>query len=298
MSFSMTPAMTMTMTLLKASAALLLAALLSSCGGGGGGSASSGPGPTISALQANNTVYGRVMTISVSGQALDQGLEMTVDNVCTSVTRLAGGSEFSQTFSCRVGSIGEFNLRFQDSGGRAVGALSVMVPLPQVTLTTSKGVIVVELDLPKAPLSVDNFLRYVTATPSFYVNSIFHRVEAPTVIQAGGYATGLLPKTAVHAPIALESSNGLKNLRGTIGMAREAASAASATSQFFFNLKDNPEFDFQTADKPGFAVFGKVISGLEVMDAIGAVPVRFDLTQNLANVPVAEVLISGASQTK
>ena len=250
-------------------------------------------------MQASNTAYGRVMTVSVSGQALDQGgLAMTVDNVCTNLTKLAGGSEFNQTFTCRVGSIGEFNMRVSDSGGGFLASLSAKVPLPQVTLTTNRGAIVVELDLLKAPVSVDNFLRYVTATPSFYVNSIFHRVEKGTVIQAGGYATGTSPKTAVHPPIALESQNGLKNLRGTIGMAREVATASSATSQFFFNLKDNPDFDYQSVDKPGFAVFGKVVTGLDVMDAIGDTPVRFDLTQSLVNVPVTEVLITAATQTK
>ena len=293
--------MTSPMDLLKQAFVALLCVLLASCGGGGGGSGGSSGGstPTVSTMQASNTAYGRVMTVSVSGQALDQGgLTMTVDNVCTNLTKLAGGSEFNQTFTCRVGSIGEFNMSIRDSDGRFLAALSAKVPLPQVTLTTSKGTIVVELDLVKAPISVDNFLRYVTATPSYYNGTLFHRVEADTVVQAGGFITGLAPKTAVNAPIALESQNGLKNQRGSIGMAREVATAASATAQFFFNLKDNPQFDYQSASQPGFAVFGKVVAGLDVMDAIGAVPVRFDLTRNLANVPVTEVLITAASQTK
>lgn len=278
----------------------LLCSLFASCGGGSSG-ASVGPGgraPTINTMLASNTAYSRVMTVSVSGQGLDQPLEMTVDNVCTNITQLPGGNEFSQAFTCRVGGIGEFNLRVRDRDGNFLGAVSLMVPLPQVSLTTARGTIVVELDLVKAPISVDNFLRYLSATPNFYVNSIFHRVEKGIVIQAGGFSAGTVPKTNVNAPIALESQNGLRNLRGTIGMAREVATAASATAQFFFNLRDNPDFDFQTAEQPGYAVFGKVLSGLEVMDAIGDVPVRFDVARGLANLPVTEVVITGATQTK
>ena len=244
-------------------------------------------------MQASNTAYGRVMTVSVSGQALDQGgLAMTVDNVCTNLTKLAGGTEFNQTFTCRVGSIGEFNMRVSDSGGGFLASLSAVVPLPQVTLNTSRGVIVVELDLPKAPISVDNFLRYVNATPSFYANTIFSRIEQGKVIQAGGYKVGFVAITAVNPPIALESQHGLKNLRGTIGMARERGTGASATSQFFFNLKDNPDFDYQSAEQPGLAVFGKIISGTEAIDVIGDVPTLSP------EHPITQVVITSATQTK
>jgi cyclophilin family peptidyl-prolyl cis-trans isomerase len=283
-------------------AALCSALLVAACGGGGGANSSGGGGssgtPSVSSMQASTVAYGRTMSVTVTGQSLDQGIEMETDSVCSNIAKLAGGNESSQIFTCRVGTIGEYNMTIRSSSGRFLASLKLNVPLPQVTLSTARGNIVVELDLLKAPVSVDNFLRYVNDNPSFYRNTLFHRVEKGNVIQAGGYTTGLVPKASVHAPIALESQNGLKNVRGSIGMAREASVAASATAQFFFNLKDNPEFDYQAADKPGFAVFGKVISGLDVVDSIGDVPVRFDLTQNLANVPVSEVVITAASQTK
>ena len=272
---------------------------LASCGGGGGGSTTTGGGhPTVTTLSASNLSYGKTMVVSVSGQSLDQGLVMSTDNVCTSVTELPGGSEAAKNFTCRVGSIGEYNVTLRDSAGKFLASVRVNVPQPQVTLTTTKGTIVIELNLRLAPLSVDNFLRYVNDSPSFYLNALFHRVEKDFVIQAGGYSRGLVAKNAVHEPIALESQNGLSNLRGTIGMAREFQNSTTATSQFYFNLKDNPELDYKAPDQPGYAVFGKIITGLDVIDSIGIVPVRFDLTAGLSNVPVTEVVITASSQTK
>lgn len=137
-----------------------------------------------------------------------------------------------------------------------------------VCMLTSSGEIVVGLDAVHAPISVANFLQYVNG--GFYSNTIFHRVVPNFVVQGGGYTTGMVAKTGLLAPIALESQNGLSNLRGTIGMAR-TSDLNSATSQFYFNTVDNTSLDYSSTN-PGYAVFGQIISGLPVVDAINALP--------------------------
>ena len=138
---------------------------------------------------------------------------------------------------------------------------------PTVLIKTSAGEIVVELDPVKAPKTVDNFLQYVKA--GFYNGTIFHRVIRGFMIQGGGYTPQGAEK-ATRAPIEIESANGLKNRRYTIAMAR-TADPNSATAQFFINAKDNRFLDYPGQDGFGYAVFGKVIKGSEVVDQIEAV---------------------------
>lgn len=135
-----------------------------------------------------------------------------------------------------------------------------------VTIATSKGDILLELDPVKAPISVANFTSYVKK--GFYDNTVFHRIVPGFVVQGGGFDAALVQKKT-DAPIKNEWRNGLKNARGTISMARTAA-PDSATSQFFLNLKDNPALD--GANGPGYAVFGRIVVGLDVLDAMGAAP--------------------------
>jgi Ca2+-binding RTX toxin-like protein len=165
---------------------------------------------------------------------------------------------------------------------------------PQVTMKTSLGNIVAEL-LPNAsPVTTANMLAYVSS--GFYDNLLFHRVDPGFVIQGGGYASGLVPKTPSYAPIVLESDNGLSNERGTLGMAR-LNSPNSASSQFFVNLANNTGLDFGSTFNPeGYAVFGKVLSGLSVVDAIAAVATR--AVGNFEDVPITDVKILEADQTK
>ena len=137
---------------------------------------------------------------------------------------------------------------------------------PVVDLQTNRGVITVQLAADKAPITVDNFLRYVGE--GFYENTLFHRVIDNFMIQAGGYTVDLELKET-HDPIILESGVGLSNVRGTIAMARRAA-ADTASSQFFINTKDNLSLDYQSFSKPGYAVFGKVIAGMDIVDEISA----------------------------
>ena len=141
---------------------------------------------------------------------------------------------------------------------------------PMVKLETSKGTIVLELDAAKAPKSVANFLEYVKA--GFYNGMIFHRVIKGFMIQGGGVGADFQGKPTRPA-IANEAGNGLKNLRGTIAMAR-TGEVNSATGQFFINLVDNAFLDHRD-DTPagfGYCVFGKVVKGLDVVDAIAAIP--------------------------
>lgn len=161
-----------------------------------------------------------------------------------------------------------------------------------VCMLTSNGEIVVELDA-RAPLSVNNFLAYVNG--KFYDNTIFHRVVPGFVVQGGGFTTGYVAKTGLAAPIKLESNiTGLSNTRGTIAMARTAV-ADSATSQFYFNTTDNSRtLDYQSATNPGYAVFGRVISGLDTIDKINAEPQLY----SGAETPATEVLLYWAIQLK
>ncbi len=149
-----------------------------------------------------------------------------------------------------------------------LGTVSLSALAQKINLTTSLGEIVLELDAAKAPKTVDNFLQYVKA--GHYNGTVFHRVIESFMVQGGGFAADLKEKPT-RAPIGLESRNGLTNLRGTVAMAR-TMDPNSATAQFFINVKDN---DFLNAassrDGNGYAVFGKVVSGMDVVDRIRAV---------------------------
>jgi cyclophilin family peptidyl-prolyl cis-trans isomerase len=141
----------------------------------------------------------------------------------------------------------------------------------RVAFDTSDGRFVVQLDPAKAPKTVANFLRYVRE--GFYKGTIFHRVVRGFIIQGGGYTADFRLKST-HAPIPDEAGNGLENLRGTIAMAR-TADPNSATSQFYINLSNNRFLD-RRSDTPagaGYAVFGRVVDGMQVVDRIAASPI-------------------------
>jgi cyclophilin family peptidyl-prolyl cis-trans isomerase len=138
---------------------------------------------------------------------------------------------------------------------------------PRVRVVTTAGSFVVELDRTRAPLTVEAFLGYVNS--GFYAGTIFHRVVAGFVAQAGGYTKDFQPK-AVTANVHNESGNGLSNLRGTVGFAR-SNEPHSGTSQFYVNLADNLDLN-PRATRWGYAVFGKVVEGMEVVDEIGHRP--------------------------
>jgi len=155
---------------------------------------------------------------------------------------------------------------------------------PRVAIQTNKGRIVVELFPDQAPRTVENFLRY--ADEGFYDDTIFHRVEPGFVIQGGGLTPELEIKP-VRDPIDIESSSKRLNERGTVAMAREG-DPNSATSQFFINVSDNPQLD-RKAGSFGYAVFGKVIEGMDVVDRIALA--QTTRRGPLEHVPILPVII-------
>jgi cyclophilin family peptidyl-prolyl cis-trans isomerase len=173
----------------------------------------------------------------------------------------------------------------------ALPAAAARAQAPQVTLETNQGVIVLELDPAKAPATVANFLEYVKS--GFYDGTAFHRVIDGFMIQGGGF-TADLAKKDTRAPIQNESENGLSNARGTIAMAR-TNDPHSATAQFFINTVDNGAgLDHgKTAQLWGYAVFGKVTQGMDVVDKIGKVQTASK--SGMQNVPVTPVLIVKAT---
>jgi peptidyl-prolyl cis-trans isomerase B (cyclophilin B) len=157
-----------------------------------------------------------------------------------------------------------------------------------IRFTTNKGVIEIELFEEEAPISADNFLAY--AKSGQFTNTIFHRVIPNFMIQGGGFEPSMKQKST-EAPIKNEANNGLKNLRGTLSMAR-TGDPHSATSQFFINLVDNAFLDFKGENSQGwgYAVFGKVTKGMDIVDAIAATK-----TGNKAghqDVPLEDIIIT------
>ena len=158
---------------------------------------------------------------------------------------------------------------------------------PQVMLETTVGQIVLELNPQAAPVTVKNFIQYVEE--KFYDGIIFHRVIKNFMIQAGGHRFDLTPKNPSRPPIINESDNGLKNLRGTIAMARTRV-PDSANSQFFINHKTNTFLDYQK-NRPGYAVFGKVVKGMDIVDKIAT-------TETISIIKARLVAPKPASQLK
>jgi cyclophilin family peptidyl-prolyl cis-trans isomerase len=163
-----------------------------------------------------------------------------------------------------------------------------------VKLETSMGDIVIELDREAALVTTANFLEY--ASEGFYDGTIFHRVIRGFMIQGGGF-TKKMEKKQTHDPIVNEAKNGLSNVRGTIAMAR-TNDPDSATSQFFINHVDNTPLDYIKDRNPGYAVFGKVIEGMDVVDAIAAVKTTRRKNKDgdiMDDVPVEPVIITSAT---
>lgn len=168
-----------------------------------------------------------------------------------------------------------------------------MIPdnlFPMVKLETSMGDIVVELNRMRAPVSVNNFLRYVIEGE--YDGTIFHRVMPGFVVQGGGYTTDIEEKT-MHEDILNESGNGLQNITGSIAMARYD-DPHTATRQFYFNMNNNTSLDPNSRNW-GYAVFGMVVSGMEVLEAIAAVKTGYSEALDAEDVPQVPILLIHAS---
>jgi peptidyl-prolyl cis-trans isomerase A (cyclophilin A) len=267
--------------------------LLTACGGGSSSDSNTTPAKkvSISEVTSDQLVYRKLSTITVKGQNLDLGINFSHPG-CLKITELTGSTATQKTFSCKIVSVGTVPVVVTDGSGNSIYASNVTIPLaaqPQVTMVTNMGTVVMELNPAKAPITVDNFLNY--AESGFYVNKIFHRVISNFMIQGGGF-TADLAQPATQAAIKLEVGTGLSNTRGTIAMARTNV-LDSATSQFFINVVDNVSLDTSGG---GYAVFGKVISGLDVVDKIKDVAVS--TRGGMENVPNTAVVINSMLQTK
>jgi cyclophilin family peptidyl-prolyl cis-trans isomerase len=193
---------------------------------------------------------------------------------------------------CRGEPAGE-ELRPSDAGAASSrpAAKSFSTEYPVVRLDTNLGAITIRLNAVQAPLTVRNFLNYVN--DGYYSNTLIHYVDADKMILGGGYTADGQSKRAGPS-IRNEAHNGLKNLRGTIAMARDvAAGIDSATAQFFINVTDAPAFDHQgeTSDEYGYCVFGEVVDGLEVAKRISRSPTQ-DAGGDLAQTPNPPIVVT------
>jgi cyclophilin family peptidyl-prolyl cis-trans isomerase len=180
-----------------------------------------------------------------------------------------------------------FLLLFAAQNPAAAQTATPVAQAPVVIVDTTAGAITIQLLPDKAPDSVANFLQYVR--DGFYSGTVFHRVVPGYVIQGGGYTAELVEK-ATRAPVHNEADNGLSNVRGSVAMAR-TRSVRSATSQFFINLANNARLDHHglAPDDYGYAVFGRVIAGMDVVDRIAAMPTTS--REGMDDVPVTPVVI-------
>jgi peptidyl-prolyl cis-trans isomerase A (cyclophilin A) len=276
---------------LAGAAALTLA--LAGCGGGNSG-------PSISNINASGLAYSRTATITANGSGLaDPTLFMTVEGLpCENITRASGSSDSQVQFTCVIRGVGEMSPRIRMSDGKELGRVALSVPLPRVSFAIRRenvtSNVLIEMDPRLAPRTVANFISYVEL--GFYRDTLIHRVLTGQIAQGGGFTSGPTPKAALFPAIPLESNNGVKNLRGTIAMARSAL-PDSAQAQYYFNIKDNPEFDRVSDEQPGYAVFGTVIEGQDVLDAIGQV-VTTEASPTLQNLPVNNIVVTSVLQVR
>jgi peptidyl-prolyl cis-trans isomerase A (cyclophilin A) len=274
---------------LRWGAALVLSGvlgLLSACGG-------SGFSPAVTGVQVQTLQYGRTASIYVGGNDLRSTMVADLGPGCTSPAFSSNSSTTLALLTCNVTAVGTLPLTIKSAAGQVLYQTSLTVPKPQVVLANGQSSVTLELDPAAAPVTVDNFLAYVKQ--GFYKDTLIHRVIKGFVIQGGGYTTGMVKKTGQTAAIALESNNGLSNLRGTVAMAR-TSDPNSATSEFFINLVDNTSLDYVSASSPGYAVFGKVISGMDVVDAIALQPTGS--VSGFSDVPLSDVTVTSVTQIK
>jgi cyclophilin family peptidyl-prolyl cis-trans isomerase len=229
----------------------------------------------------------------LGGKDLRTSITVDSNGGCINPSFATTSTTDTLVLNCGVKVVGDLPLTIKSEDGTVIYTTTLNVPKPQVTLFTTKGTVVLELDPTIAPISSNNFLSYVSK--GFYTSTLFHRVIAGFMIQGGGYTTGLVKKAGQSAPIELESNKGLSNARGTLAMARTNV-FNSATSEFFINVVDNTFLDHKNAANPGYAVFGKVVQGIEVVDAIVAQPTG--VLNGFADVPLTDVVISLALQTQ
>jgi peptidyl-prolyl cis-trans isomerase A (cyclophilin A) len=275
------------MSLIKFAFGLTLLALLSACGG------SSEFPPVINGVKVQSLKYGQTAIIYLGGKDLRSTMTVDSNGACTNPSFGTNSSTETLVLNCGVKVVGDLPITIKAADGSVVYTTTLAVAKPQVTLFTTKGTVVLELDPAIAPISSNNYLAYVSK--GYYASTLFHRVINGFMIQGGGYTTGMVKKPGQLDTIELESNKGLSNVRGTLAMARTNV-FNSATSEFFINAVDNTFLDYKNAANPGYAVFGKVVQGMDVVDAILAQPTG--VSNGFADVPLVDVIISLALQTQ
>ena len=277
---------------------LVIVAFLAACGGGGLGL---NPDPVVKKaidvtsvnvqrfVESNNDKedkislqYGRKVTVTINGNNLDAEPLTVRFPGCSGLEESADGTGEKRVYTCTLKSIGYLPVTVLTTAELSLlWASKVPIPYPQVTMFTSMGKIVFEFDPNQAPATVDNFLRYVRE--GFYKETIVHRVSANAILL--GSLDAKMQPVPTHEPIELEKT-GLSNLRGTIAM-------VSATAQFLINVADNQFLDTQDG---GYAVFGYVISDMEIIDSIKAVETQ--TVGTYTEVPVTPITITSVEQTQ
>ena len=249
--------------------------------------------PVVLSIKADNLMYSKSAQFTMTGYSLDKDFNVSTKN-CKGLALVSGGSSTSKSVTCNVGAVGTGAISFEAkmADGTVLKSALFDVPNPQVKMVTNLGTLTLELNPTAAPITSTNFLQYVY--DKFYDNTLIHRIVSSGIFVAqGGWLT---PAPAVQpgqrAAIALEVGKGLSNAKGTIAMAR-SSDLNSATSQFFFNLADNSALD--TANG-GYAVFGKVISGSSVLDALAITPTSTQYGLN--DFPNQSVIVQSVTQTQ
>ena len=274
---------------LRLSAACAVLAWLVACGGG----ADPVTGVSASGLKYTGTGSLTAVSLQFSGNALDNSIKVYANGAACSVLPTSSAGSRSALCFVSIPSSLQLPIRVTSAADYTVYSTTLQVPAPQVRFQTSMGDFVLELNPTAAPITVNNFLAYVNQSPSFYAGTLFHRVISGFVVQGGGFLPGMNAKTGLRAPITLESNNGLSNERGTVAMAR-SSDPNSATSQFYVNLVNNPALNYSSSTSPGYAVFGRVVSGMEVIDQIGIMPTI--TVGGYSDVPETDIAITAATQ--
>lgn len=264
----------------------------------------------IASAQVGSAMYSKSMLITVQGENLASTLTATsagCKNMALSTTAPYVSTATTAYYQCTVSTLGDQQVTLtRTSDGTVLKTLAYTVPAPQVTMALSNGAgvngnVVFTLAPDKTPITVDNFLNYVNT--GFYNGTIFHRMAANFVVQGGGYsspvAAGTIPThKAVNAPIALEVGKGLSNTQWTVAMARTSV-ANSATSEFFINT--GASNTFLDTSGGGYAVFGNVSAGTDVITAITTAPctqITGFVSGSVGCVPIPNVVITSATQTR
>jgi cyclophilin family peptidyl-prolyl cis-trans isomerase len=281
------------LSIFRLSSLVVMGLLLNACGGG-----AEFP-PVVTGSKVQMLQYGRTAVIYVGGNDLRNTMTVDTNNACQTPSFAANSSPTQLEINCTVTVVGEMPLTLRAANGQVLYQTTLIVAQPRVQFSisqgsTSLGNITMELDPAAAQSTVNNFLNYVNT--GYYTNTLFHRVMPGFVVQAGGYTTGMVEKPGKTGPIVLQSNNGLSNLRGTVAMARKFEPVDSATSEFYINLVDNLFLNYKSdlISERGYAVFGTVVLGMEVADAIAKQP-----TGNVklnADVPITDVTITAARQ--